>query len=237
MLSPHPDRRRVERWVLIYSPLWMACVSFAIFSGRLAHFSDAGYLALGIGLALPIWLPAIQSRHAFRFALWITLLSFIQNYFGSALFFDRLGMEYHFPTRFILNRVPLFLYFLTIAYFATYYVILSVALRALRRAFPSLPRAALWVCRALLCYAVAFGESFFMANDRLKPLFLYRDKQFTLLWGSLCYATLFLCTLPLYESLDETDNPTTPQMIKDLFAANLLSLILYEVYSFLIQRR
>src|SRR5205823_93917 len=94
-----------------------------------AHWGDLGHLALGLGLALPLWIvPLVTGRrgHIWRFNLWIGLFSLLQVYFGSALFFDVLHMEYKFPVTWIVHRTPLFLYPLTIVYFSTYYVVMSV---------------------------------------------------------------------------------------------------------------
>ena len=88
---------------------------------------------------------------------------------------------------------------------------------------------------AAVCYAVAFGETFFMASDRIRDLFSYRDRSFTLLYGSLCYGTLFFITLPLFARLDEAPptaalpRPPLLALCRDALALNMLALIAYEV--------
>src|SRR5205814_1100491 len=78
----------------------------------------------------------LAARHATRFNLWIGLFSILQVYFGSYLFFEVLGLEYHFPVRLELNRTPVFLYLLTISYFSTYYVVMSIVWRAFSTGMP-----------------------------------------------------------------------------------------------------
>ena len=63
----------------------------------------------------------------------------MQVWFGSDLFFDFLGMEYHFGVTWTAHRTPVFLYFMTIAYFSTYYAILQIVWRAFRTRFPDAP--------------------------------------------------------------------------------------------------
>jgi cycloeucalenol cycloisomerase len=245
-LSPDPARRWMERFVLFYSPVWMAVMGVVQATRAFTRWGDAGHLALGVGLALPLWLvplvaaPPVEraqplfARHSTRFNLFVTSFSLLQNYFGSPLFFDRLGMEYHFSVHWILARVPIFLYFVTIAYFATYYVVLAILLRRLRAlALPTVARAA---ARLALCFGVAFAETAAMANDSLREYFKYRDRGFMLTWGSLCYATVFLLSLPVAERLD--DEPRTlRRVLWQTLAANMAVMLCYEVYSWLIVAR
>src|SRR5262245_33251042 len=92
-----------------------------------AGWHDLGHMIFGVGVAAPIWIapllgPPGARQHALRFNLWVGAFAFLQNYFGTYLFFDVLGMEYHFQTAWEWNKTPVFLYFITVAYFTTYYV-------------------------------------------------------------------------------------------------------------------
>jgi hypothetical protein len=74
---------------------------------------------------------------------------------------------------------------------------------------------------------VAFAETFSMANDALREFFRYRDRVFTLEWGSLCYGTLFLASLPVLDRLEKR----TPRGIAwDTLAASSLVLVCYAIY-------
>jgi cycloeucalenol cycloisomerase len=203
------------------------------FGHYFTRWSDGAHLAFGLLLAAPLWLLALASPHGARFMALITLMSFIQNYFGAALFFDAFGMEYHFPTRWLLQRTPVFLYFVTVAYFATYYVAMQIAWRALRSRFSRAPAAATVAMRALLAYLVAFAETAAMANESLRAYFSYRDPRAVMFFGSIAYGTVFFVTLPLFYDLDESaEAPRVPlrRLIWDLLAMNMLTLICYELY-------
>ena len=74
-----------------------------------------------------------------------------------------------------------------------------------------------------------------MATDMMRDYFLYRDKQFTLLYGSLCYGTIFVVSVPLVYRLDEDAQPDGRRTLGSLFwdacAANTVVLIFYAVYA------
>jgi hypothetical protein len=217
---------RTERLILLYSPIWMAVVSTAIFSGRVGIWGESQLEALGIGLSLPVWALALEGPWGARYALLITLFSFVQNWFGTWLFFDVFGMQYHFHATRIWNGSPAFLYFLTIPYFATYYVVLSIAWRAIRKHFPS--PAARWLSRALLSYAIAFAETASMATERTRACFSYANPAWVMKWGSIAYGIVFFVSLPLFYELDEKQ--PIRSLVRDALAANMVALIAYVAY-------
>jgi cycloeucalenol cycloisomerase len=248
LLSSDPARAGLERFVLAYSLVWIGAVAAVMFGGFLARFGEWQYLAFGVGLALPLWLPIAlppraeralpqSARAHVRYQALIALTVLIQTAIGSQFFFERLGMEYRFPVHLSLARTPLFLYFMTVAYFSTYYVVMTLALRAGARAFPTAPRALRLVGRALLCYSIAFAETASMATERMREFFLYRDLRFTLWVGSLCYGTLFLCTLPPFERLDDTPSRPLRLLVRDCLIANAVALTLYLAYALMISPR
>lgn len=244
-LAAAPAKRHLERLILAYTPVWIGAVAVLMLTRVFATWGDVGHLAIGVGLALPVWLMPLlwpgperdvpfAARYATRFNLWMTLFSFIQVYFGSDLFFDVLGMEYHFHTTWIVHRSPLFLYFMTIAYFATYYVVMSLLWRTFLRRFPTAPAPARWLVRAALGYATAFAETAGMANPMLRDFFFYRDKSFVLLFGSLCYGTVFFISLPLVFRIGEDEaapQPSLRAIAWDVLAANSLVLVCYAVFA------
>src|SRR5687768_718032 len=137
MLAPRPDKRFTEIFVLAYTPVWSVAILWAMTSGVLRGWGDAEHLLFGVALAAPIFvmpflrreLPLLE-RHAFRFALLVTLFALLQCWFGSQMFFDVFGMRYAFRTTIVWNGTPAFLYLLTVAYFATYYTVQVVLWRA-----------------------------------------------------------------------------------------------------------
>lgn len=251
-LSANPSKRWTERFVLFYSPIWIAVIGVCELTHVFARWGDVGHLAFGFALALPIWLVPLgwpgaadralplASRHIVRFNVFIAAWTFLQVWFGSDLFFDFLGMEYHFPVHWTWHRTPVFLYLVTVAYFSTYYVILQIAWRGFRTRFPSAHPLVRVAVLAVLGYAVAFCETAGMATDAMHEYFLYRDKTFTLLYGSLCYGTIFVVSLPLVYRLDEEAQPdgrrSLGSLLWDACAANTAVLIFNAIYAGLITR-
>lgn len=237
MLSENPAKRWFEKFALVYSLVWIAVVVVVMATRAPAGWRDLGHMMFGVGVALPLWIaplfapqPAAR-QHALRFNLWVGLFSFLQCYFGSYLFFDVLGMEYHFKTTWEWNKTPVFLYFTTVAYFSTYYVIMSLAWRAVRRRLSS--RIAWTAALLVLGYLTAFAETAGMANDWLREFFFYRDKTFTLIYGSICYGTLFVLSLPFVFRIDEDSGdppPTLPRLTLEVLGVNMLALVFYEIY-------
>jgi cycloeucalenol cycloisomerase len=213
--------RRDELAVLAYTPVWMAVVAWVLFSRVFTHWGDLGHMALGVGLALPLLLLPLWRREALRFTWAVLLMSLLQNYFGTIFFYDTLGMSYHFPVSWTLHRTPIFLYFMTIPYFATYYIVMILAWRRFA------PESALGqlLFRLLLSVGIAFGEMFFMVNDRLRDFYTYRDEHFALTWGSLFYGAVFFFSLPVFVDLEK------PRLATRLLAANMLTLIAYELFT------
>ena len=234
----------MERFVLGYSAIWIAVVGGLEWTRAFSRWGDLGHLAIGVGLALPLWaapfalerVRPLAARHASRFTLFIAISTFLQVGLGSQLFFDRLGMEYHFPVRLVLARTPLFLYFLTIAYFSSYFVVLMMAWRAFATRFPEAPRPLGWAVRALLSFGVAFAETFAMATPALAEWFRYRDRVFMLSWGSLAYGTVFFVMLPAFARLD-VEPRTLRRVTGEALFANLLVLVCYLLYSLVLQPR
>jgi hypothetical protein len=231
-LSDNLDRRRTEKFVLYFSAVWIAVMTAVTFTGAFKHWGEWQHMALGLVLSVPIWAYGLKNGHAARFNLLIAIHTLIQCYFGSELFFEAFGMEYHFHTRLLLNGTPVFLYLVTIAYFSTYYVLMIVLWRRFRTRNPNPGPIATTVVRALLSYSVAFAETAVMANDFLSGYFSYRDPRFVMIWGSIAYGTIFFITLPLFYNLDEPGAKPLPvrEAAWYLLALNMLCLGAYEVY-------
>jgi cycloeucalenol cycloisomerase len=215
MLASSPGKRFTEIAVLLYTPVWILAILWAMASGVLPGWGDFAHLAFGVALAAPVVaIPFVRRqeplalRHATRFLVLIAIFTFLQCWFGSQLFFDVFGMEYHFHTSIVWNGTPAFLYLVTIAYFATYYTVMVVAWRAIRRRFPGNTIVA-FVSRAVLAYVTAFAETAGMANDMLAEHFSYTDRTFVMVWGSFAYGAIFFVTLPLFYDLDE-ETPGRP---------------------------
>lgn len=264
---PRPRRgellaaRWLERFFLLYTPLWTAVCVLVMWSGAFKRWGDLGHLCFGIGLALPLWLGPLlggvergvplRRRYTVKASLFICLFSFIQNYFGAPLFFRCFGMEYHFRVTWVGNGSPWFLSFLTVAYFSTYFAVMQLGLRHAEARLGQvtwLPlRRALRIAVCLLLgYAMAFAETLTMANDWLRGYFAYANKAQMLAYGSLCYGTLLCIALPLYARLGQgagdprraTDPDPAPlaAVLWQVLGANMLVLICYEIFAYFIGR-
>ncbi len=247
---PSPAHRYVETLYLSFSPVWMAVIAYCMLTHCFAAWGDVGHMLLGLALSVPLWLlplvlptetergQPIFARHTVKANLFVALMSFVQCYFGSAMFFEGLGMQYHFPTNWMLNGTPLFLYFVTVAYFSTYYALMRLGLRLFVRAVPSASRLLIWLVIAALSYSMAFGETFFMASPSLSAFFSYADRHKALVVGSLCYGTLFFMSLPVFLRIDDEPRMPTPisRLVFQTMGANMLILCAYEVYKVLLPR-
>ncbi|HNN91268.1 MAG TPA: hypothetical protein PKI03_03325 [Pseudomonadota bacterium] len=243
---------------LLYSPVWVGAVAAVLFSGAFARWHDREYLLFGFAVAAPIWLwPVLRSRRSptlasasvgrqgAKLALFVTVLSFLQNYFGTPFFTRCFGLEYRFPARIALNGYPVFLSLLTVAYFATYFAVMSAGLRLVerltRRTLAGAPRLRR-LCRLgvtlILAYCMAFVETLTMATDLLAGYFTYASKDRMLLVGSLCYGTLLFCSQLAYLRIEE--EPGGPRSFRqvtwDALAVSMLVLCLYELFAYLLAR-
>jgi len=254
--SAKPGKAAAERFVLIYSPIWMALVGTVMLGGFYRGWSDPMYMGFGLLAALPLvvvpWLrPCPEERGLepwqtswFRMNLWVAILVGFGNYFGSAYFFDVLGMRYGFATTWNLDAalvgsgrddVPLFLYPLTQAYFMTYHVGMTVLYRWLNTRW-SLPLVARIVVLAALAYTIAFAETFFMAIPALHDVFSYPDRSRMLVIGSLFYASYFVISLPVFATLDEDRPWTLGRTIGSALAVSMGVLILLDGWASLFGR-
>jgi cycloeucalenol cycloisomerase len=229
VLAADPGKRFTEKFILAWTPVWIAVVIGIMASHAFTRWGDVGHLAFPLLLLVPVYVAPFfapdKGRYFWRFNLWIGVYSLLQMYFGSALFFDVLHMEYHFPVTWIVNRSPLFLYPLTIVYFSTYYVVMVVVWRAVQTHAAILK----WPALVVIGYAVAFAETGGMANEWLRDAFSYRDKWFVLIWGSACYGSIFMLSLPFVFRLDE--KPSWQRIVGEVLAVNMAALCVYEVWA------
>ena len=255
-LRQQQARRWLERLFLLYTPLWVTACFIVMRSGAFKQWRDPGHMALGLGMALPLWLVPLfagmergvplRQRYTIKATLFIALFSFLQNYFGAPLFFRCFGMEYHFPVTWSGNGSPWFLSFMTVAYFSTYFAIMQTGLRWADARLDRLDRPEQQGLRRglragaclLLGYSMAFAETLTMANEWLRGYFAYADKTRMLVYGSLCYGTLLSIALPLYARLGDEAEPPLPlsQVLWQALGANMLVLICYELFAAVIGR-
>lgn len=63
LFSENPDKAWVEKFFLIYTPVWMASMAVMMFTGWDASFSDNALLIHAFATALPVFLvPMLLAR-------------------------------------------------------------------------------------------------------------------------------------------------------------------------------
>ncbi len=222
--SANPDKAWVEKFFLIYTPIWMALMAMMMLTGWDKSWSDTALLIHGCVVALPILLIPMLLAGRFTTQKWwdsywlkanlyLFLFGFFGNYFGSEYFFDVLGMVYVYPNASTTldaqllgsgeQTVPVIMYLYTHAYFMTYHTTAILALRKLRSL--SLPGMALLfpLMVFIIGYIWAWIETKAMANPLMASSFYYEKMDLMLAYGSAIYATYFIASFPIYYFLDE----------------------------------
>jgi hypothetical protein len=215
IFAEHPGKRAVERAWLAYTPIWGAAAGLVMLTGLAERWGDVELMAfgalLGLGALLapyrtmpeeqrarPIW-----ERSATRMSVAVVLLSFGLNYFQTPFFFDVLHMRYGFGVTWTIDRNPIFLYLLTIPYFATYSVLAQIALRAVRKYAARAPTLVRMTLVALVPFALALLETALNANPFMTSLFCYDELGLMLWFGTLSYGVSFVLALPTWLAIDE----------------------------------
>lgn len=249
--SVSPDKAWTEQIILTQSVFWMSVVGLVMVTGLIQHLNENDLLFLSVSLAAPsALLPALSSSRPdkdlpwsqcywFKLNVWIAIVATFGTYFGTHYFFDLMGMRYAFDVQWTFDshvlgqsgqRVPIFMYPLTHAYFMTYYTALVVVERKiLRLVQPTFP----WHVLILLglSYTVAFAETFFMDNSFMTGLFAYDKHERMLAVGSFGYASYFVVGLPMVRRIDEGERWTMMRVIIEALAACMAILVLLEVWA------
>ncbi len=223
--STNPDKAWVEKFFLLYSPVWMASMAFMMLTRADKTWNNAALLIHGFATALPVLLipmvlaPRFTAKpwydsYWFKANLYLFIFGFFGNYFGSEYFFDVLGMVYKYPqVTTTLNaalvgtgkqKVPLIMYCYTHVYFMTYHTTSNIALRKLTQ----LRLPAMWLMSPLFVFLIgyfwAWTETKAMANPLMASSFYYQKLDVMLKYGSAIYATYFITSFPIFYFLDET---------------------------------
>lgn len=252
--AANPDKAWAERFLLAVSPLWIAAVAIVVLSGALRGWNDAQYLVFSCACAAPAALgPALvrssaaqplAQRYWLKLNVWVAIVVFFGTYFGTHYFFDLMGMRYAFGSQWNFQsnvmghsgqRVPIFMYPLTHAYFMTYFTVLVVADRTLRARFRPGPLGRALVI-LVLAYVLAFAETFFMATDLMRDLFAYEQKDRMLAFGSIGYAAYFVIGLPLVRRIDERPDASWSlgRVVLEALGACMAILLLLEAWAQLV---
>jgi cycloeucalenol cycloisomerase len=254
--SSNPDKAWAERFFLVTSPLWIAAVATVVLTGVLRGWGDATYLIFCCACAAPAALgPAllrrggahgpIAAQYWLKLNVWVAIVVAFGTYFGTHYFFDYMGMRYAFPAHWTLEsevlghsgqRVPVFMYPLTHAYFMTYFTALVVADRTLRARLHPGPLGRAVIVLAL-AYVIAFAETFFMATELMGDLFAYENKSRMLALGSFGYAVYFVIGLPMVRRIDEhTERWSMGRVVIEALATCMAIMVLLELWTRVVGR-
>lgn len=228
LFSSNPDKAWVEKFFLIYSPVWMALMAMMMLTGWVASWTDTQLLIHGCVVMLPIFIVPFflhkkysdkkwTDSYFLKANLYLFIFGFWGNYAGSEYFFDLLGMVYNFPnatTRLDAalvgsgeQGVPLIMYMYTHAYFMTYHATANIALRKMRSYFPRqsglVSALCFLICVLIIAYSWSWMETFAMANPLMSGIFYYEKMAMMLKYGSMIYATYFIASFPIYYFIDE----------------------------------
>jgi cycloeucalenol cycloisomerase len=242
--SENPARAAVERYWLGYTLVWGAVAAVVMLGGFAERWRDVPLLVLGMSFALGAVVPPVlrpieserrlplTERTAFKLSATVVGFSFLMNYFCTPYFFDVLHMHFGFLTSWNVRNNPFFLYLMTVAYFATYFVLVSAGHRFAKR----LPRPIRWPAIAAAPFAVAFLETALNANPFMTRLFCFDDMRFMLWFGTLSYGACFVWALPVWSRIDEHSEKPTPltRVIAHTLAANIGIVITFELLRHLV---
>ncbi len=252
LFSDNPDKAWVEKFFLLYTPVWMALMGMMMFTGWANTWGNTALLLHSLLVALPIFIvPMLMaSQHAtgqpfyqrywFKANVFLAIFSFVGNYFGSEYFFDVLGMVYGFSNASTTldsallgsgeQPVPLIMYFYTHAYFMTYHATANIALRQVQRLGLPAPAIVFAIAVFVVGYLWAWAETKAMANPLMSDLFYYKNMEAMLRYGSAFYALYFLVGFPIYSLMDESPRRpwTAWQAAAAGLSASMLTLILLD---------
>lgn len=247
---PWEARTKSKRWsesfFLWYSPFWIAWTLLVVVPFELyERAGKAGYMMIGLGTALPcVILPMLvqgkadrdlpwKERHWVKVTVWIAIYSFVGNYFWTHYFYKVLKAEYTFPS-WMLNDVPIPLYFMTHAYFCFYHTISNICLRVVKA--KCMNWKSIWMKRLVfaitvlgLSYSVALTEALTIAHF---PYYRYEDPYLFYSVGSLYYGIYFMVSFPVFFRMDESPREkwTLGRAAMDSLAAAMLVTILLDLW-------
>jgi len=251
VFSSNPDKAWAEKWFLAYSPIWPMLFVGWCMSGLHLQVGDAGNLIVTVLIAAPnVVVPALfaprnglrwYEMYWFKFSWWIFLFAFVASYFFTEYFFDVLGMVYDFPhlkwnldSRLVGSGkqvVPLMMYFHAWYFFITYHSMSIIFIRIIRTA-PVMRDSPFAQTLSVFAssWLFAWGEIFLTTMDTIEDQFTYKNMDWALTYGALCYACYFIPSFPMSYELDETTTSWSFQKTTEsALAAAMIAFVLLDI--------
>lgn len=232
--SRNPDKAWAEKFYLLFIPVFFAYNAVIqrmgwLDVGNFWHVTQNILMWAPYCVVLPLYLrrnSQIPWHDSFWFKLQVYLAVFVffATYFHTEYFFSVLGMRYRFPhvslyfdSRLLgpdestalanFEKVPLGMYFNTMAFFTIYHVASVVVMRRVRTLAESVLPSFKWpswvIIVAVTAFFFAFMETFLYIQPDAAANVWYIDKATMLRIGSFCYALYFIVSFPNIYRLDE----------------------------------
>ena len=203
--------------------------------------SNVGFFLIGFVMAVPtILYPLLfpgkadralplSQRYVVKANIWIAIFSYVGNFYYTHLFFEMANASYSFPTTWMLNHVPIFLYLITHAYFTFYHTVTNIVLRRFWSSANPSSFVKGCILVAILAWITAFMEAF---TIQAVPYYSFADRSNAYIFGSMVYGVYFIVSFPMFLRLDErvSDSSwTISKTIIDSLGASMLVLILLDL--------
>ena len=211
----------MEVFSLIFMVYWMGALVVVLATKMYEEWGDVGYMTFAVILAAPVVVvpPLLVlvapgygppdghkpwgEQYWAKANVWIAIISLIGNWFWTHYFFNLLKAKYTIPdVTWELNGIPICLYIITHAYFASYFAFVTPILRKVYHATsPGVVRVVSLVLAILaLAYFTAFAETLTIASF---PYYVFEDRAFMYSVGSTFYALYFVVAFPMFARMDE----------------------------------
>ena len=232
--SANPEKAWGEKFFLVFIPVFLAYNIVVqqmgwLDVGTFWHVTQNLLMWVPYCLVLPCWLrrnSGVPWRESywFKFNLYMAVWIFFATYYHTEYFFELLGLRYRFPevgfyfdsalvgpdeagAAAAWKKVPLGMYFNSVAFFIVYHTAAVVCMRRVRglTLLWSAPlRRASWVLIVLgTALFFAWAETYLYITDEATANVWYVDVPAMLRWGSIFYAMYFVVSFPNVFRLDE----------------------------------
>lgn len=233
-LSRNPDKAWAEKLFLGFVPVFVVYNAVIQGMGWLDvgtgwHVFQNVAMWVPYCLLLPAWLRRDSSVHWsesywLKFNLYMFVWVFFATYFHTEYFFEILGLRYRFPevTLFFdsalvgpeertaaarFQKVPIGMYFNSVAFFIVYHTIAIVCMRRIRTMTLAWSVGAQRLAWAILVVGAAlffaWAETRLYITEASAANVWYVDLERMLRWGSVFYALYFVVSFPNVYRLDE----------------------------------
>lgn len=237
-LATNQSKRSGEYFYILYQPIWLSFFMYISITENYKQWTDSQYIITGMLLSFPLLIiPNIfpsahdkslkwTERFVTKSWVYLAILSFIGNYFGTQYFYQYLGASYSFPVTLFLNGTPLFLYGFTQSFFTLYHIILTLLLRRLSHVRYPLFTQSVFIL--VMSWLLASAEALAVKNV---PYYSFTDPSFVYKIGNTLYMLFFVPSFPLYYLIDENLPYSLWESVKSSLSANMIILVLYDFWT------